>query len=84
VLVFLLLWKKIESPAEWSWFAAAYFLEYFLPTFDFFPWSYGRLFAVLIALGLMWRVSNRSGVSPSFVDAARVLDSIGGPLKASP
>jgi len=67
VLVFLLLLKKIETPAEWAWFGAAYFLEYFLPTFDFFPWSYGRLFATLIALWLMWKVSARSESAALFL-----------------
>lgn len=54
-LSFLLMLKRLDSPSEWLWFAFAYFLEFILPTFDFFPWSYGRLLAPLIVLWLMWR-----------------------------
>ncbi len=54
-LSFLLMLKRIETPSEWFWFGFAYLLEFLLPTFDFFPWSYGRLVAPLIILWLMWR-----------------------------
>lgn len=53
-LSFLLMLKRIASPNLWIWFGAAYFLEFMLPSFDFFPWSYGRLIAPMIVLGLMW------------------------------
>ena len=65
-LAFLLLLKKIESPSERMWFGFAYFLEFILPTFDFFPWSYGRLVAPLIILGLMWLASRRETESIVF------------------
>lgn len=58
-LSFLLLLKRLESGGEWLLFGFAYLLEFLLPTFDFFPWSYGRLLAPLIVLGLMWAVSRR-------------------------
>ncbi|MEW6403189.1 MAG: glycosyltransferase family 87 protein, partial [Chloroflexota bacterium] len=35
---FLLILKRLHSPAEWAWFSFAYFLEFILPSFDFFPW----------------------------------------------
>jgi hypothetical protein len=54
-LSFLLMLKQIDSPSEWMWFGFAGFLEFVLPTFDFFPWSYGRLLAPLIILWLMWK-----------------------------
>jgi hypothetical protein len=42
-------------------------LEFVVPAFDFFPWSYGRLLSPLLWLYLAWRVSARSGPSPGFV-----------------
>ncbi|MBI1794427.1 MAG: DUF2029 domain-containing protein [Chloroflexi bacterium] len=65
-LAFLLMLKRLETPSEWMWFGFAYFLEFILPTFDFFPWSYGRLIAPLIVLGLMWRTSQRKETSKFF------------------
>ncbi|MGE5072109.1 MAG: glycosyltransferase family 87 protein [Anaerolineae bacterium] len=56
-LPFLLLLKRLDRPADWIWFAFAYLLEFLLPTFDFFPWSFGRLLAPLIILWLMWRTA---------------------------
>jgi hypothetical protein len=53
------MFKKLQLPSDWLWFGFAYFLEFILPTFDFFPWSYGRLVAPLIVLWLMWAVSKR-------------------------
>ncbi len=66
-LPFLLLIKRLESPAEWAWFSLAYFLQFILPSFDFFPWSFGKLFAPLIVLGLLWRTADRSRASRLFV-----------------
>ena len=57
-LSFLLLIKRIENPNHWLLFISAYFLEFVLPSFDFFPWSYGRLLAPLIVLYLMYQTSN--------------------------
>ncbi len=57
-LSFLLLLKRLETPGEWACFGFAYLLEFLLPTFDFFPWSYGRLAAPLIVLWLTWRVAD--------------------------
>jgi hypothetical protein len=56
-LSFLVLLKKLSTPSAWTFFGFAYFFEFLLPTFDFFPWSYGRLVAPLVCLWLMWRVS---------------------------
>ena len=68
-LAFLLLLHCIETPALWMWFGFAYFLEFILPSFDFFPWSFGRLIAPLIVLCLMWYVT-RSKQSPSLLVSA--------------
>ncbi len=62
-LPFLLLLKRLDTPSDWLWFGLAYLLQYILPTFDFFPWSYGRLFAPLILLWLViWRSNKESSL----------------------
>ena len=65
-LSFLLMLKRIESPTVWMWFGFAYFLEFILPSFDFFPWSFGRLLAPIIILGLMWVTARKQGSSRVF------------------
>jgi hypothetical protein len=62
-LSFLLMLKRIETPNAWLWFGFAYILEFVLPSFDFFPWSYGRLIAPMIVLGLMWFTSKNESSS---------------------
>lgn len=62
-LSFLLLLKRLRAPAHWTWFLAAYFLEFIQPSFDFFPWSYGRLLAPITVLWLM--VVTRKETEPS-------------------
>jgi hypothetical protein len=59
-LPFLLLLKKLESPAEWVLYGVVYLLVFITPTFDYFPWSYGRLVGILILLGLLWKTQARS------------------------
>ena len=65
-LSFLVMLKRLETPHEWLWFAFAYLLEFLLPTFDFFPWSFGRLIAPLIVLWQMWRTLPRAGEASVF------------------
>ena len=80
-LSFLILLKKLARPSTWAFFGFAYFFEFLLPTFDFFPWSYGRLVAPLICLWLMWQVSAKTvsaggtGSSSWFERFSRWLDS---------
>ncbi|MCC6261619.1 MAG: DUF2029 domain-containing protein [Anaerolineales bacterium] len=62
-LPFLLLLKKIQAPSEWLWFGAAYLFVFLMPTFDFFPWSYAKLFGILTILGLLWIVKTREANS---------------------
>lgn len=57
-LPFLLLLKRLETPGEWAVFGFAYLLEFLMPTFDLFPWSYGRLAAPLMVLWLIWRITD--------------------------
>jgi hypothetical protein len=65
-LSFLLLLKRLDTPNEWLWFGFAYFLEFLLPTFNFLPWSYGRLFAPLIILWLLWRTTKKQNTAHFF------------------
>jgi len=58
-LSFLVLIKRLDNTRQWLWFGLAYLLEFVFPTFDFYPWSYGRLFAPLICLWLMWGLPNK-------------------------
>jgi hypothetical protein len=66
VLPFLLMLKRLETPHEWLWFGFAYLLEFLLPTFDFYPWSFGRLFAPLLILWQMWWLAERRGDAAAF------------------
>lgn len=75
-LVFLLLLKRIQSPTHWTIFLAAYFLQFMLPSFDFFPWSYGRLFAPMIALWLMYVTRKEEEPTPSMVSISYRLEKI--------
>jgi hypothetical protein len=59
-LPFLLLLKKLESPLEWTLYSAVDLLVFLMPTFDYFPWSYARLAAILILLWLVWTSRGRS------------------------
>lgn len=65
-LSFLLMLKRLETAHEWLWFGFAYLLEFLLPTFDFFPWSFGRLVAPMLILWQMWRLAGRKGDSAVF------------------
>jgi len=74
-LPFLLLLKKLESPLEWMLYGTVYLLVFLTPTFDYFPWSYGRLIGILILLRLLWKLRDRSGNTffPAFNDWAETL-----------
>ena len=74
-LSFLVMLKKLSSAGEWLIFGAAYFLVFLAPTFDFFPWSYGRLLSLFLWLWLAWRVSGRAGTSAAFSRANSALES---------
>ena len=65
-LSFLVLLKRLDSPSEWLWFGFAYLLEFLLPTFDFFPWSFGRLVAPLIILWMLWQATKQKDDSSLF------------------
>jgi hypothetical protein len=75
-LSFLVLLKRLNTTSEWLWFSAAYFLEFLLPTFDFFPLSYGRLLAPLLILWLMWRTARQTETSSLLQNTARALDNV--------
>ena len=65
-LSFLVLLKRLDTPYEWLSFGFAYLLEFLLPTFDFFPWSFGRLAAPLIVLWLLWEATKQKEDSSLF------------------
>jgi hypothetical protein len=56
---FLLITKKLNTPSAWTWYCFAYALEFLTPTFDFYPWSFGRLISPLILTCLMLRFSKQ-------------------------
>lgn len=60
-LSYLVMLKRLETPHEWLWFGLAYALEFLLPTFDFYPWSFGRLVAPMLILWQMWWLAERKG-----------------------
>jgi hypothetical protein len=62
----------VLKPTDWPLFGLAYFLEFLMPTFDFFPWSYGRLLSPLLLLVLAWR-RGADGHAPVFQAANRCL-----------
>lgn len=68
-LAFLLMLKRIQSPSHWMIFLAAYFFEFMLPSFDFFPWSYGRLVAPMVILWLMYATRKNEEPSPFITSA---------------
>ncbi len=81
-LSFLLMLKRMGRPAEGLWFGFAYFLQFAVPTFDFFPWSYGRLVAPLILLWLMWATGRSPGESAFFSKSNHWLEALRAPQPA--
>ena len=77
-LAFLLLFKRIDSPSLWTWFGFIYLLEFILPSFDFFPWSYGRLIAPMITVWLMWHTATNDKQSQFFIYVEQGLAKITG------
>ena len=59
VISAMVLLPQLETPAEWTWFGIFYFVQFLIPTIDFFPWSYARMLTPLLLLWLLWRVSTR-------------------------
>lgn len=58
-LPFLVITRRLQSPGEWAAFSLAYLFVFLLPTFDFYPWSFGRLAGLLVLLALLYRTSDR-------------------------
>lgn len=55
VLSYAVVATRLRQPRDWTIFGFAYYVEFLMPTFDFFPWSYGRLLSPLLILWLAWR-----------------------------
>jgi hypothetical protein len=75
-LPFLVMLKRLETPHEWLWFGFAYLLEFLLPTFDFYPWSFGRLVAPMLILWQMWWLVERKGDASVFTRLNRWLEKL--------
>ena len=54
-LPFLVITRRLQAPGEWAVYSLAYLLVFLLPTFDFYPWSFGRLAGLLVLLALLYR-----------------------------
>lgn len=52
---FLVLTKKLETAGAWVWYSFAYLLAFLMPTFDFYPWSFGHLISGGILVVLLFR-----------------------------
>ncbi len=76
VISFMVLLRGLDTPVEWTWFGIFYFVEFLIPTIDFFPWSYARMLAPLLLLWLVWRVANRPGETPFFRGLNRWLETL--------
>jgi hypothetical protein len=72
---FLVVMKRLDTEAEWIVFGAAYFLVFLMPVHDFYPWSYGRLAALVVWLALSWPLSRRTGNGGCFARAGACLHS---------
>jgi hypothetical protein len=58
-LPFVVITRRLQAPGEWAAFSLAYLVVFLLPTFDFYPWSFGRLAGLLVLLALLYRTSGR-------------------------
>jgi hypothetical protein len=72
-LPYLLLLKRLASPGEWTVYAFAYFLQFVMPTFDFFPWSFARLLSLLAILWLIHATAGRPEDGPLLPALSRLL-----------
>ena len=66
-LSYLVILKGLSTLDDWLLFGFSYYLEFLVPTFDFFPWSYGRLISPLIWLILVGRLSRYRWPSEAFL-----------------
>jgi hypothetical protein len=71
--------RVLSTPTEWLWFGAFYFVQFLIPTFDFFPWSYIRMLTPLLLLWMLWRASAKpAGESDWFRRVNRWLNEMPG------
>lgn len=71
-LPFLVITKRLRTPAEWAVWSLAYCAVFLLPTFDFYPWSFGRLAGLLALLALLYRTSSGPDGEPFRVVDERI------------
>ena len=78
-LAAFVLLRVLSTPGEWILFGAFYFVQFLIPTFDFFPWSYARMLTPLLLLWMLWRASARpAGESDWFRRANQWLNELPG------
>jgi len=65
---------------DWPLFGLAYALEFLMPTFDFYPWSYGRLVSPLLLLVLAWK--RRAGRSSAFEETNQRVSTLATPSES--
>lgn len=78
---FLVVIKKLDTPAAWTGYSFAYLLAFIMPTFDFYPWSYGRLISAIILTVLLFRASRRPDAEWFRTVGARIEACLGGAKK---
>ncbi len=59
-LPYLLLLRQLSSATEFSAYAIAFFLQFHVPTFDLYPWSFNRLMSTLLVLWLCYHTAKHS------------------------
>jgi hypothetical protein len=83
-LPFLVVIRKLNTQGEWLLYGFAYFLEYLVPTFDFFPWSFGRLLSPIMMGALLYKVAARVGSGTFFLYAEHRLKLFCNPTEGNP
>lgn len=73
-IAYLVLLIRLNTSGAWYLFGLAYLLQFALPTFDFYPWSYGRMLSPLICLWLLWQHARPGSPAATFLRLNRGLD----------
>ncbi len=73
-LSYLIVILKLHTPTQWLLYCMAYFFTYLVPTFDFYPWSYGRLFSSIILTYLLYRIPDSN--SQAIIEVEDFLEQI--------
>jgi len=71
IFPFLVMLKRLSRPLDWMLYLAAWALIFVIPVFDFYPFSYKNLFAVVLCYILLIRFLRNGADEP---DSIRTLD----------